>query len=235
MKQYMLLALFLVMPLFASAQINQQCPQFTANGTPHYIVKAGDQELCRANYAVLHRCATKTPMAVFEHLTAADITGPAKRLNNFHEDPQVAVECRSTLKDYSGAPYDKGHMSPAGNNTVNAQIMTESFLLSNMVPQNPNNNRDIWRELESWERSWVLKGGDFYIISGPIYDPGYKTIGNGVGVPTRLFKIIHDKNSNKTMAYMMPNIPLPVTDLPKYQTTVSAIEQATGMNFGLGQ
>jgi len=235
MKKYIFLALFLLMPLFASAQINKQCPQFTPNGTPQYVSKSGDQELCKANYAVIHRCATKTPMAVFEHLTQANINGPAKRLNNFHEDPAVSVACRSTLKDYDGAPYDKGHMSPAGNNTVNAQIMTESFLLSNMVPQNSNNNRDIWRELEFWERGWALKGGDFYIISGPVYDPGYKTIGNGLGVPTRLFKIIYDKSTNKIMAYMMPNTALPVTDLSKYQTTVSAIEQATGMNFGLGQ
>jgi endonuclease G len=235
MKKYIFLVLFLLTPLFAFAQINRQCPQFTVNGTPHYIGRAGDQELCRVNYAVIYRCATKTPMAVFEHLTPADITGPAKRLNDFHEDREVPALCRSTLKDYDGAPYDKGHMSPAGNNTINAQIMSDSFLLSNMVPQNSNNNRDIWRELESWERGWALKGGNFYIISGPIYDPGYKTIGNGVGVPTRLFKIIYDKSSNKTMAYMMPNAALPVADLPKYQTTASAIEQATGMNFGLGQ
>jgi hypothetical protein len=35
------------------------------------------------------------------------------------------------------------------------------------------------------------------------------------------------------MAYLMPNAPLPVADLPKYQTTVPAVEQATGMRFNL--
>jgi len=33
----------------------------------------------------------------------------------------------------------------------------------------------------------------------------------------------------------MPNAPLPVEDLPKYQSTVTAVEQATGMKFNLGQ
>ena len=34
---------------------------------------------------------------------------------------------------------------------------------------------------------------------------------------------------------MMPNAPIPVADLPKYQTTMTAIEQATGMKFNLDQ
>jgi endonuclease G len=108
--------------------------------------------------------------------------------------------------------------------------MSESFFLSNMVPQNPNNNRGIWRQLEIWTRDWA-KAGDFYVVSGAIYDPGYQTIGNGVGVPTRLYKIIHNRSTGQTQAYMMPNAPLPVKDLPKYQTTVAEVEQATGFKF----
>ena len=37
----------------------------------------------------------------------------------------------------------------------------------------------------------------------------------------------------QTMAYLMPNSALPVADLPKYQTTVQAVEQATGIRFNL--
>jgi hypothetical protein len=33
----------------------------------------------------------------------------------------------------------------------------------------------------------------------------------------------------------MPNAALPVADLPKYQTNMATIEQATGMRFNLGQ
>lgn len=109
--------------------------------------------------------------------------------------------------------------------------MSESFLLSNMVPQVANNNRGIWRQLETWARYWALKGGDFYIISGGIFDPGHAVAGNGVGIPTRLYKIIHDKQSGKTTVYLMPNSALPVADLPKYQTTLSEIEKATGFRF----
>lgn len=227
----LLIALLLV-PTLALAGIADQCPQFAPMGVPQYFAQPGDQELCKTNYAVIHRCSVKAPVAVFERLTIASMTGPAKRKDDFRPDPQVTPECQAKLSDYVGQPYDRGHMAPAGNNTQSAEIMSESFFLSNMVPQVPNNNRGIWKQLETWERDWA-KNGDFYIISGGIYDQGHLIIGNGVGVPTRLYKIIHDKRTNQTMAYLMPNAPLPVADLPKYQTTVEVVEQATGMRFNL--
>jgi endonuclease G len=233
----LLLTLFFI-PLLAVANINQQCPQFTVNGTPQYQAQPGDQELCKTNYAVIHRCSVKAPVAVFEHLTPAAMTGPAKRKDNFRPDPAVTANCQSQLADYAilGKTHDRGHMSPAGNNTQNDQIMSESFFLSNMVAQVANNNRGIWKQLETWERQWATAPGtDFYIISGGIYDQGHPVVGNGLGVPTRLYKIIIEKNSGRVMAYMMPNAPLPVQDLPKYQTTMTAIEQATGIKFNLGQ
>lgn len=218
------------------AGINQSCAVFTAAGTPQYQAKPGDQEICHKNYAVIHSCSAKGPVAVFEHLTVVAMTGAATRKDDFRPDPAVTPNCSATLADYAtvGRTHDRGHMSPAKNNTTNAEIMSESFFLSNMVPQVANNNRGIWKQLEMQERQWAMAPGtDFYIISGGIYDQGYAKTGNGLGIPTRLYKIIIEKNSKKVMAYLMPNQALPVADLPKYQTTVAAVEAATGFKFSL--
>ena len=228
----------LLLPFAVFAQINQQCPQFTVNGTPQYQPQPGDQEICHTNYAVIHRCSVKAPVAVFEHLTVAAMTGPAKRKDNFRPDPLVTPQCSASLADYAivGKTHDRGHMAPAGNNTQNDAIMSESFYLSNMVAQLANNNRGIWKQLETWERQWAsAPNTDFYIISGGIFDQGHPVIGNGLGMPTRLYKIIIEKNSKQVQAYMMPNAALPVVDLPKYQVPMTAVEEATGMKFGLGQ
>jgi endonuclease G len=167
------------------------------------------------------------------------MTGPAKRKDDFRPDPLVTPVCSATLADYAivGRTHDRGHMSPAGNNTLNATVMSESFFLSNMQPQLANNNRGGWRLLETAERQWAMAPGtDFYIISGGIWDQGYQKVGSGLGIPTRLYKIIIEKNSKKVQAYLLPNGPItPATDWPKYQTTMTAIEQATGMRFNLGQ
>ena len=232
----LILALSLFLSTTAYAGINQSCSQFTAAGAPKYKAKAGDQELCHKNYAVIHRCEVKAPVAVFEHLTVAAMTGPSKRKNDFRPDPLVTPACSAALADYAtvGSTHDRGHMAPAGNNTQNDEIMSESFFLSNMVAQVANNNRGIWKQLETFERQWATAPGtDFYIISGGIYDAGYTKTGNGLGIPTRIYKIIIEKNSKKVIAYLMPNGPLPVADLPKYQTTVDKIEAATGIKFNL--
>ena len=229
-----ILFVLLFAPLSVLAQINQQCPQFTVNGTPQYQPQSGDQELCKKNYAVIHRCSVKAPVAVFEHLTVAAMTGPARRRDNFRPDPSVTAQCQASLADYAtvGKTHDRGHMSPAANNSQNDDIMSESFFLSNMLAQVANNNRGIWKQLETWERDWASRGGDWYVISGGIFDTGHTVTGNGLGIPTRLYKVLHNRANNQTVAYIFPNAALPVADLPKYQVALEEVERATGFQFG---
>lgn len=236
MKKIVLALCLLFSGSVFAGNINDQCPTLTVNGTPEYTVQQGDQEICHANYAVIHRCGVKAPVAVFEHLTSEDISGPAKRKDNFHPDAAVSPQCSATLADYAtvGKTHDRGHLSPAGNNTQSADVMSESFDLSNMVAQIANNNRGIWKQLETKEREMIsAPGTDYYIISGGIFDPGYPVTGNGLGIPTRLYKIIVEKNTMNVQAYLMPNAALPVADLPKYQVPLSEVEAATQMKFNL--
>ena len=237
MNKILLLLLAVSSAPFAGT-IDDNCLQFTANGTPQYQAHPGDQELCHLNFAVIHRCDVKAPVAVFEHLTVDAMTGPSKRKDNFHPDALVAPQCSATLADYAtvGKTHDRGHMSPAGNNKQNDAVMGESFNLSNMVAQIANNNRGIWKQLETVERQWAMVAGtDYYIISGGIYDAGHPVTGNGLGIPTRLYKIVIERNSKKVQAWLMPNAALPVKDLSKYAVPVSAVEEATQMKFNLGQ
>ena len=232
--------LFLVLLLItfnvSAGTIDEQCKDLTAFGAPQYQPHAGDQEICHANFAIIHRCDVKAPVAVFEHLTSEDMSGPAKRKDNFHPDAAVTKECSATLADYAtvGKTHDRGHLSPAANNTQSPEIMSESFDLSNMVAQVANNNRGIWKQLETQERAAVATSGtDYYIISGGVFDKGHPVTGNGLGIPTRLYKIIIEKNSKTVQAYLIPNTALPVADLPKYQVPISEVEKATEMKFNL--
>ena len=88
-----LLALVLFAPVFAFAQINQQCPQFTVNGTPQYQAQPGDQEICHKNYAVIHKCSVKAPVAVFEHLTVEVKDLIIQNVSTIiNHDPRVRVQ-----------------------------------------------------------------------------------------------------------------------------------------------
>ena len=228
-----LLYILAFLPSVAFANpIDDNCPQHTIFGAPVSSLSEGTQYICHTNYAIHYRFDTKTAEYVVEHLDYADITGPAKRKDDFRPDDLIAPEHSATLEDYSGEPYDRGHLVPGADNRADPITMSESFFLSNMVPQVPNNNRGIWRILETKVRDWALENRDLYVVSGTIYEDGYKTIGEGkVGVPTYLWKVVYDRATDSTIAYLMPNAELPVKDLPKYLTTVDRVEELTGLNI----
>jgi len=213
--------------------IDDNCPQHVLLGAPVSKIKQNNQYLCKINYAIHYRYDTKTAEYVVEHVTIEGTTGSVKRKDDFRPDPAIPAQHQSTLKDYAGNPYDRGHLAPAGNNTQNEEVMSESFFLSNMVPQVPNHNRGIWKQLETFVRDWVVDNGmDLYVISGTAYNKEYKTIGEGrVGVPDQLWKVIVDRKEGKAIAFIFPNTALPVEDLPKYATTVAEVEKLTGINF----
>jgi endonuclease G len=227
------LLLLLLIPFAALANpIDDQCPQHVLRGAPVSPITANTQYLCKQNYAIHYRYDTKTAEYVVQHVTLQSISGPAKRKDDFRPDPSIPAQYRSVLADYAGFPFDRGHLSPGADNTINDDIMSESFFLSNMVPQVPNHNRGIWKQLETAVRNWVQEGKDIYVVSGTVYAPGYQTIGAGrVGIPTHMWKVIVDRKGSKSIAFLFPNAPLPVADLPKYITSVGSIEQYTGINF----
>lgn len=228
-----LLFILALIPTFVYANpIDDKCPEHVTLGAPVSKLVENTQYVCHTNYAVHYRFDTKTAEYVVEHLDPQDVSGPSKRKDDFRPDDLIAPEHSATLEDYSGEPYDRGHLVPAGDNRANDETMSESFFLSNMVPQVPNNNRGIWRILESKVRDTALENRDLYVVSGTIYEDGYKTIGdNKVGIPTFLWKVVYDKTTNSTIAYLMPNAELPVKDLPKYTTTVDHVEEVTGLNL----
>jgi endonuclease G len=228
------LLLLLLIPFAVLANpIDNQCPQFVLRGAPvSQLPQNTTQYLCKRNYAIHYRYDTKTAEYVVEHVTLPTVTGPFKREDDFRPDPSVPKPYQSQLADYAGNPYDRGHLAPAGDNTHDDEAMSESFFLTNMVPQVPNHNRGIWKQLETAIRNWVLEGKDIYVVTGTIYAPGYTTIGaNQVGVPTHMWKVIVDRTNTRAIAFLFPNAPLPVKDLPKYATTVYEVERATGINF----
>ncbi|BCO11379.1 DNA/RNA non-specific endonuclease [Citrifermentans bremense] len=125
-------------------------------------------------------------------------------------------------------------MAPAADMAWDAAAMSESFYLSNMVPQaGEGMNRGIWAVLEKKARQWVEKRGELYIYSGPIYREGdVKTIGrNKVAVPDALFKVVLDPARHEAIAVIMPNRRLDTRDMPKYLVPVREVERLTGLEF----
>lgn len=159
---------------------------------PAPLKNSGELILKRTGYVVSYNAETKLPNWVAWHLTAERCTGNAKRQQKeFHEDEDVPTP-RATDWDYYNSRFDRGHMCPAGDNKWSERAMHESFLFTNICPQNPNLNRGDWNEMENQCRKWAKEYGDVYIVCGPIlYKGKHKTIGkNKVVVPEAFFKVV---------------------------------------------
>lgn len=200
---------------------------------PHLQSRSGGQVIQKKGFTLSYSADYKTPQWVAWELTRQETEGTEGRTNKFLPDPDVRG-AKAYTSDYTKSGYDRGHMAPAGDMKWSAQAMEESFLLSNICPQNPNLNRGDWKDLEEKSRAWAQKYGAIYIACGPIYDnPHPKRIGNNkVGVPDAFYKVIllnYPKNP-QALGFLFDN-KSGHQSLNKYMVTVDSIEKRTNIDF----
>ena len=151
----------------------------------------------------------------------------------FIRDNKVTTKS-ADYHNYKNSGYDKGHLCPAGDRRFSIEAFNETFLTSNISPQNHQFNAGIWNRLEQKTRYWAKKYGTIYVITGGVLtDKKLKTIGREkVAVPKRFYKILLRKNGNKikAIAFLMPNKDSKKA-LYKFTTTIDNIEKITGIDF----
>ena len=187
----------------------------------------------REGYVTSYNKRTRLPNWVAWHLTAGHTKGSHNRRGmDFAEDEDVPAP-RADDWDYYNSGYDRGHMCPAGDNKWSREAMRQSFLFTNICPQDPGLNRGDWNEMENACRSWAREKGDIYIVCGPILHKGrHKTIGkHKVVVPDAFFKVVLCMNGNpKAIGFIYKNRD---GNRPKgdYVNTVDEVERITGIDF----
>uniref|UniRef100_A0AB33IVL2 Endonuclease n=1 Tax=Prevotella sp. GTC17254 TaxID=3236794 RepID=A0AB33IVL2_9BACT len=191
------------------------------------------QILRRTGYVVSYNPETRIPNWVAWKLTADHVTGPYKRKGvEFHADDE-AEGPRVDTYDYARSGYDRGHMCPSGDNKWSREAQEESFLMTNMCPQNHQLNTGDWNELEIRCRRWAQEYGSVYVVAGPIlFDRKHKTIGrNKVTVPEAFFKVVLCMEGRpKAVGFIYRNESgnRPQGD---YLNSVDQIERITGFDF----
>lgn len=201
----------------------------------------------RSCYSLDYDCRTRNASWVYERITSESLSGTVDRKNSsFKEDPAIPEPFRSTLSDFKGSGFDRGHLAPAADHTSTQEGMSETFYLSNMSPQNAQFNRGYWASLEKHVRDLTKTYAVVEVFTGPLYLPEedqdgtkwvrYQVIGkNDVAVPTHFFKVLVLENSsgNKDYrAFILPNEPIDSkTPLIKFVVTLQKIEKAAGLIF----
>jgi endonuclease G len=176
-------------------------------------------------------------------------TGTTPRQDDFRADntlPAGWYQAGST--SYSGSGFDRGHNCPSADRTASVADNSETFLMTNMIPQAPVNNQQTWANLEAYGRTLVGQGNEVYIIMG-CYGVGgtgsagsANTINNGnITVPSNIWKVLvvlaqgtndvgRVTTSTRVIAVNTPNLNT-TGAWGTYRTSVDAIEAATGYDI----
>jgi endonuclease G, mitochondrial len=207
-----------------------------------------DNYLIDQNYYTESYNATKgEPNWVSWHLDATNTTEVTDRLNNFAAWAAMPTGWYQVQSNsYSGSGFDRGHNCPSADRTSSTDANSATFLMTNMIPQAPQNNEQTWANLENYLREQVVEGNEVYIIMGSYGTGGtgssgaLNTVNSGhVNVPSNVWKVAvvipagdNDISritaSTRVIAVNTPNVNVINSDWTQYIVTVKDIETATG-------
>jgi endonuclease G len=214
------------------------------------IVMADNYLIDQGYYVESYNSTKGEPNWVSWHLDATNITQSTGRQNDFAAFsglPTGFFEVQSTA--YSGSGFDRGHNCPSGDRTSSTNANDATFLMTNMIPQAPQNNQQTWGNLENYLRTQVTAGNEVYIIMGSYGTGGTGSVGTAntvdaghVNVPSNVWKVAviipvgngdlsRVTTATRVIAVNTPNINTINSDWTKYIVTVKDIETATGYSL----
>jgi endonuclease G, mitochondrial len=197
--------------------------------------------MVKSTYCLSYHRDDRRPNWVSWHLDPSWLGG-TQRQDDYRADPALPASWYHVQGDgYSGSGWDRGHMCPSGDRTLNIPDNSSTFLMTNFIPQSSDNNSGPWGDLENYCRSQANSGKELYIISGGSGHDG--TIGPAaVALPTETWKVIiiltqgtndvsRVTTSTRTIAVRMPNQDGLGLDWRTYRVSVDNIETLTGFDF----
>lgn len=177
--------------------------------------------------------------------------GNSKRTNEFRPDPLLPTNWYAVrTSDYTNTGFDRGHLCPSDDRDATPDDNAATFLLTNIVPQAPRHNREVWKYLEEYGRQLMSSGNDVYIIAGTTGAGGTGQNGFATSladgkltVPATLWKIlivvpagtdnsVQITANTRVIAVNIPNTQS-AADKPwqAYLTSVDTLEALTGYDF----
>lgn len=216
-----LLSLFFGVAMAASLQ----CP-----ATPYGVPSDNNLHICHKGYYTDYNTNYHIPEFVSWTLTKDMSISCNVRNGSFMQDPEANNQDVPS-SEYNNSGYDRGHMANAADFLSDNQEEHESFYMTNILPQNPTNNRGGWKWLETDSRILANTYGSVQIYAGGHVISSNKM--KDVTIPDYLWKVVYIPSINKALAIYVPNTKISGKDILNYQTTVQDIETRIGKTLPL--
>jgi endonuclease G len=157
------------------------------------------------------------------------------RPTRFRTDNRTAA--RVSPETYTNSGYDRGHLVPnhAIATRFGAAAQEETFLMSNIMPQEPALNQGPWRKLEAvLADETAARCREIWVAVGPVYRGAPRSLQGKTLVPGACFMLVADelpRGGVRLQAVLMPQESGRNADFRNHLVSVDAVERATGLDF----
>jgi endonuclease G len=155
--------------------------------------------LVQADYVIRYDNDLRVPVWTAERIEGKRLDDTIKREDCFRGDPRLGGDTSAVPSDYDEPVYDQGHMMPFADQRYSKMSGHNSFMMTNMTPQNCQLNRGIWQILEQISRRWADGHDGLYVIAGSVFDRD----GDGLRDPDGA--AAHMKSNNKKARVAIPS------------------------------
>lgn len=211
-------------------------------GFPRLVAKNNNEAerkitiLQNAAYAVGYDEELRAPLWSAFRLFKVPTTQAPPRPDGFVSDRRSRA--RVTTDDYRGSGYDRGHLAPSYGIGLcyGAEAQRETFLLTNIIAQNPDLNRGPWAALERRKATRIAyRLGEVWAIVGPVFTSAPpRRLESGIAIPDKVYCLLLDTRldgSIRALALITPNDSSVTPPLSRYIVSVDDLEALTGLDF----
>eukprot|EP01121_Diplochlamys_sp_Union-15-3_P015065 TRINITY_DN4912_c0_g1_i3.p1 TRINITY_DN4912_c0_g1~~TRINITY_DN4912_c0_g1_i3.p1 ORF type:complete len:321 (-),score=48.34 TRINITY_DN4912_c0_g1_i3:55-1017(-) len=162
--------------LLLKTTLNEKSRNILKYGVPDSIGEIYGFEDHVLSYSNIHRCPTwvaeKLSVQNEQQEREQEAHAVTRKLSRFRKDPNIHPYFAASADDYKNGPWSRGHMAAASNHKRSQKAMDDTFYLSNIVPQDKNNNVNYWYRMELFTRHLAKRRFDeLTVFSGPLYLP----------------------------------------------------------------
>lgn len=168
-----------------------------------------DQHLKNKYFSVCYDYDKKVAKSVYYNLDGENVDAVnIKASVDFYEDFNIPKRFRANPRDYIRSGYDRGHLSSDASFDYSAESLHETYSMSNIAPQTPTLNRNVWIKSEKYERLVAKKLGSLWVINNVEFPKkNNKTIGDSnISVPNKFYKIMYNDEKEFKKCFEFDNI-----------------------------
>ncbi len=207
-------------------------------------------------YAVSYNRDKAIPNWVSWYLSSDWYSGDGNRQDDFRQNPFLPSDWYAPdSESYKNTGFDRGHNCPSADRLCSDNFNSATFFMTNMVPQSPFHNQEIWVAWECYLRYLADQDMELYIVMGNYGLGGdgffgYRTTisdgDNEITIPASIWKvaIAIPKGDDEDLAAITGQSMVIAIDIPNSQavadydwddssfiTTVDEIESKTGYDL----